>query len=50
MGILIIPLLLIAGLAGCLLGAYLQSRRPRRTPGPTIVRPTMYLLPERRER
>ncbi|HEY4036275.1 MAG TPA: hypothetical protein VGL94_20130 [Ktedonobacteraceae bacterium] len=50
MGMLIIPLLLIARLAGCLLGAYLQSRRPRRIPGRTTVRHTMYLLPERRER
>jgi hypothetical protein len=45
MGMLIIPLLLIAGLAGCLLGAYPQSRLSHRR-----RRNDVYLLPERRER
>jgi hypothetical protein len=35
---------------GCLLAAVSQSRRPRRLPGLTIVRHTMYLLPERRSK
>jgi hypothetical protein len=49
--IIIILTAIIGGalVIGCLIGGYLQSRQPRkRLPGPTIVRQTMYLLPERR--
>jgi len=52
LGIIILTAVIGAALVvGCLIGAYLQQRgRPRRLPGPTIVRHTMYLLPEKRER
>ena len=49
MGILIIPLLLIAGIAGLFIGAYLQSRLSHRTV-PHKRHRTLYLLPERKER
>jgi len=51
LSIIILTVVIGAALVvGCLISAHLQSRRPRRLPGPTIVRHTMYLLPERRER
>jgi hypothetical protein len=49
MGMLIIPLTLIAGIAGLFIGAYLQSKLSRK---PVVQKRSVnvYLLPERRER